>query len=364
VPEHLYTGTDYSTNPHNRMPIGTGPFKLVDWTPGDAMKFERSENYWHQGQPYLDGIVIRIIPQGASRIAALQAGEVDYLPYTEVLPQDFASIRNDPNLQWATGLTSQAQVMLTPNLEREPFNNKQFRQALYTAIDRQTMVKQITLDVDSPPTSQIHKSIGWAQSTDVDLVKLYPFDPAKANQMLDAAGFPRGADGNRTRPMNLYVEIGRPNFDAISQFVQQQWKAVGVPINLMPLDRQVMQDLVYVKRDFDVNLNELNSSGDPEIGIARLYICSTIGPTPLTNGAAYCNPDVDKLFAAGAGPSDPKQRGPSYQQVVKLLADDMPTLPLIDRQDHSVANTRFELKTTFWDEGLIYDRMSNVYLKA
>jgi ABC-type transport system substrate-binding protein len=153
----------------------------------------------------------------------------------------------------------------------------------------------------------------------------------------------RGAssDSNRTRPMNLYVEIGRPNFDAISQLVQQQWKAVGVPINLMPLDRQVMQDLVYVKRDFDVNLNELNSSGDPEIGIARLYICSTIGPTPLTNGAAYCNPDVDKLFAAGAGPSDPKQRGPSYQQVVKLLADDMPTLPLIDRQDHSVANTAF-----------------------
>jgi ABC-type transport system substrate-binding protein len=172
------------------------------------------------------------------------------------------------------------------------------------------------------------------------------------------------SDSNRTRPMNLYVEIGRPNFDAISQFVQQQWKAVGVPINLMPLDRQVMQDLVYVKRDFDVNLNESNSSGEPEIGIARLYICSTIGPTPLTDGAAYCNPDVDKLFAAGAGPSDPKQRGPSYQQVVKLLADDMPTLPLIDRQDHPVANTRFELKTTFWDEGLIYDRMSNVYLKA
>jgi peptide/nickel transport system substrate-binding protein len=327
------------------------------------MTFQRSSTYWKPGQPYLDGVVIKIIPQGPSRIAALQAGEVDYLPYTEVLPQDFANIRDDPNLQWASGLTSQAQVMLTPNLEKEPFNNKQFRQALYHALDRQTMVKQITLGVDSPPTSAIHHSIGWAQSPDVDLTKLYPFDPAKANQLLDAAGFPKQSDGNRTRPLDLYVEIGRPNFEAISQFVQQQWKAIGVPINLKPLDRQVMQDLVYIKRDFDVNLNELNSGGDPEIGTARLYSCSSIGPQPLTNGAAYCNPEVDKLFGAGAEPSDPTQRGPSYAQVVKLLADDMPTLPLIDRQDHSVANTKFELQSTFWNEGLIYDRMSGVYAK-
>jgi peptide/nickel transport system substrate-binding protein len=364
VPEHLYSGTDFSTNPHNRMPIGTGPFQLASWTPGDSMRFQASTQYWKPGQPYLDSIVIRIIPQGPSRLAALQSGDVDYLPYTEVLPQDFASIRDDPNFQWATGLTSQAQVMLTLNLQREPFNNKTVRQALYYAIDRPTMVKQITLDVDSVPLSAIHKSIGWAQSSDVDLGKMYAFNVDKANQLLDRAGFARGADGNRVKPFNMLVEIGRPNFEAISQFVQQQWKTIGVPVNLMPLDRQVMQDTVYVKRDFDVNLNELNSGGDPDVGIARLYTCSSIGPTPLTNGAAYCNPDVDSLFAAGAVPSDPQQRGPSYAQAVKILADDLPTLPLIDRQDHSVANNKFELKTTFWNEGLIYDKMSGVYTKS
>jgi peptide/nickel transport system substrate-binding protein len=363
VPEHLYAGTDFSSNPHNRAPVGTGPFQLVDWTPGDSMTFQRNERYWKPGQPYLDKVVIKIIPQGTSRIAALQAGEVDYLPYTEVLPQDFAAIKDDPKLQWATGLTSQAQAMLTLNLQKEPFTNKTFRQALYVALDRPTMIRQITLGVDSAPASAIHRSIGWAQSPDVDLVKLYPFDPAKANQMLDSAGFPRGADGNRTKPFNFYVEIGRPNFDAISQVVQQQWKTIGVPVNLMPLDRLVMQDLVYVKRDFDVNLNELSSSGDPEIGIARLYTCASIGPTPLTNGSAYCNDTVDKLFASGAEPIEPTERGPSYAQVVKLLADDMPTLPLIDRQDHSMASARFELKSTFWNVGLIYDQLSGIYQK-
>jgi peptide/nickel transport system substrate-binding protein len=363
VPEHLYSGTDYSSNPHNRAPVGTGPFKLTNWNPGDSMTFARNDGYWKPGQPYLDGLVVKIIPQGPSRLAALQAGEVDYLPYTEVLPQDFASVKDSPDIQWASGLTSQAQVMLTPNAQKEPFSSKAFRQALYYAIDRATMVKQITLDVDSVPLSAIHKSIAWAQSPDVDLGRLYPFDLARANQMLDAAGFPRGADGNRTPPLRLYVEIGRPNFDAISQFVQQQWKAVGVPVQLVPLDRQVMQDMVYIKRDFDVNLNELNSSGDPEVGIARLYTCASIQPVPLTNGAGYCNADVDSLFAAGAGPYDPAARAPSYASVVKILADEMPTLPLIDRQDHSVANQKFELQSTFWKEGLIYDQLSTVYMK-
>jgi peptide/nickel transport system substrate-binding protein len=361
VPRHLYDGTDSSTNQHNRMPIGTGPFQLTNWTPGDSMTFQRYDHYWKAGQPYLDGIVIKIIPDGTSRIAALKAGDVDYLPYTEVLPQEFAAIKDDPSIQSASGLTSQAQVMLTLNLQRDPFTNTRFRQALYQAIDRQTMVQQITLGVDVPPISQIHQSISWAQSPDVNLLKQYPFDPVAANQLLDQAGLPRGADGSRTRPLNLYVEIGRPNFDAISQFVQQQWKAIGVPVNLMPLDRQVMQDMVYVKRDFDINLNELNSGGDPDIGIARLYTCASIQPVPLTNGAGYCSDQVDQLFAAGAGPYDPAQRGPSYAQVVKLLADDLPTLPLIDRQDHSVANTTFELQSTFWKEGLIYDQLSAVY---
>jgi len=363
VPAHLYDGTDLSSNPHNRAPVGTGPFQLTNWTPSDSMTFQRSDRYWKSGQPYLDQIVLKIIPQGASRIAALKAGEVDYLPYTEVVPQDFASLKDDPSIQWATGLTSQAQVYLTLNLDHEPFNNKMFRQALMTALDRETMTKQITLGVDAPAISGFHNSIGWAQNPELNLLKQYAFDPARANQMLDAAGVARGADGNRTRPLRFYIEIGRPNFDAISQFVQQQWKAIGVPVQLMPLDRAVMQDMVFVKRDFDINLNESNSSGDPEIGLARFYTCASIQPVPSTNGAGYCNADVDNLFAKGAEPSAPADRGPYYAQVVKILADDVPYLSLIDRQDYSVADMKFELKTTFWKEGLIYDQMSGVYMK-
>ena len=132
------------------------------------------------------------------------------------------------------------------------------------------MVKQITLDVDTVPTSAIHKSIGWAQSPDVDLAKLYPYDPNKANQMLDQAGF--GAWSRTALARDRSTSWSRsvaPTSTRFRSSCSNSGKRLAFPVNLMPLDRQVMQDTVYVKRDFDVNLNELNSAGDPEIGIAR-----------------------------------------------------------------------------------------------
>ena len=107
---------------------------------------------------------------------------------------------------------------MTLNLDKEPFNNKQFRQALMTAIDRETMTKQITLGVDTAAMSAFHNSITWAQNPNVNLLKQYAFDPAKANQMFDAAGFPKQADGNRTRPLKMYIEIGRPNRPCFQSF--------------------------------------------------------------------------------------------------------------------------------------------------
>ena len=116
VPAHLYDGTALSSNPHNRAPIGTGPFSADELDP------ERLDDLPALGpllavRPAVPGPdLLKIIPQGDSRIDALKAGEVDYLPYTEVVPQDVASLKDDPSFQWATGLTSEAQVYLTLNL--------------------------------------------------------------------------------------------------------------------------------------------------------------------------------------------------------------------------------------------------------
>jgi peptide/nickel transport system substrate-binding protein len=365
LPQHLYAGTDIANNPHNRMPIGTGPFTLSEWVAGDHITLKRNDNYWVAGQPYLDSLIYKIIPQATSRAAAIQAGEVDYLPYAEIQPQDFANMKDNPKLQWATGEAPQAQVDLTLNVQHDPLSNKAFRQALYTAIDRNVIQQQLYLGLDNVANNHLHGSIGWAISPDVDLSKMYAFDTNKANQMLDQAGFARGADGNRIKqPLSLVVEAARPNFAPLAQIIQQQWKAIGVPTTIQQLERQVMIQKVYMQRDFDVNVNELTSAGDPELGSARLYICSSIKPVSFTNGAGYCNQDLDKLFQQGSMDSDDSKRAQSYFQAEKILAADLPSLPIIDRVDHSVASTKFEFKSTMWAEGVqTYDGFSTVYQK-
>jgi hypothetical protein len=179
----------------------------------------------------------------------------------------------------------------------------------------------------------------------------------------------RGAssDSNRTRPMNLYVEIGRPNFDAISQLVQQQWKAVGVPINLMPLDRQVMQDLVYVKRGqarFRREPERIEFEWRPRNRHCAAVHLLDHRPHTADQRRRVLQPGWRQAVRGGGRP----ERSQAARSVVPAgrqtprgrYAD-----AAVDRSAGPLGcEYRFQLKTTFWDEGLIYDRMSNVYLKA
>ena len=76
VPKHVFEGTDYRNNPHNQTPIGTGPFKFLEWTRGSFIRLQRYEGYWKPGQPYLDEIIFRIVPDSQSRAIALESGQV------------------------------------------------------------------------------------------------------------------------------------------------------------------------------------------------------------------------------------------------------------------------------------------------
>src|SRR5205085_694905 len=156
--------------------------------------------------------------------------------------------------------------------------------------------------------SAITPDLPWAYNPAVDLGQQYPYSPQKANELLDQAGLPRGPDGMRTKPLRFVVEAARAGFSPLAQVVEQNWAAVGVPVSITALERQVMIDTVYVKRDFDVNLNQLSTGGDPAIGSQRLYTCGNIRPVQFTNGTGYCNPAVDRLFEQGAGQAENAKR--------------------------------------------------------
>ena len=102
LPRHLYEGTDIQTNPYNIKPVGTGPFKFKEWRKGQYIALERNPDYWDSGKPYVDQVIFRIIPDAASRAAALETGDVQYAPFDPVPLADVQRLRDNPELVVST----------------------------------------------------------------------------------------------------------------------------------------------------------------------------------------------------------------------------------------------------------------------
>ena len=102
MPKHIYEGTDYRTNPANQTPIGTGPFRFMEWQRGNFIRLRRYDGYWKPGQPYLDEIIYRIVPDSQSRGIALQSGQVQMTAANDIEPFDVPRFREQPNLEVTT----------------------------------------------------------------------------------------------------------------------------------------------------------------------------------------------------------------------------------------------------------------------
>jgi peptide/nickel transport system substrate-binding protein len=157
----------------------------------------------------------------------------------------------------------------------------------------------------------------WAYTPDVTA---YPHDPARAEELLEAAGFPRGADGNR-----LTITFTHPStFARLGEVMREQLSAVGINLELESLDTTAAVDKVFVQKEFDLGVASYCNGPDPEIGVRRAYISSNIGPIPFSNGAGYVNPDADALLDAAAAQTDRAERAATYAEFQQLIVDELP----------------------------------------
>jgi peptide/nickel transport system substrate-binding protein len=120
---------------------------------------------------------------------------------------------------------------------------------------------------------------------------------------------------------------------------------------LIPVERQVMIDQVFMKWDFEATLQAYGTFGDPAAGIARLYVSTSIQQRAFTNASGYSNPTVDDLFAKGAQKAKPEERAQFYYQVQEILADDVPSLITTDIGHIEAASSKFQLADTLWAQG-------------
>lgn len=338
VARHVFEGGDITASPANSRLIGTGPFKFAEYRPGEFYRLERNDAYWDEGKPYLDEIVYRVLPDRAAAAGALEAGEIQLAAFSQVPLADLERISKVEGLKvYSEGyeaLTYQLAVEI--NHRRKELADLKVRQAIAHAIDKDFVVKTIFLGYAKASTGIVPQNAPEFYTPDVPA---YPFDPAKANALLDEAGYPRGADGNR---FSLKL-LPAPYFGETRQFgdyLRQALAAVGIDARVVNNDSAAHQKAVYTDHDFDLAVAPTVFRGDPAISTTILVRSGTPAGVPFSNQGGYANPQIDALIDKANETVDEAARTELFHQFQLLVAEDLPLINVAEWGFITVASTK------------------------
>ena len=319
VPKHLLgRSADLNSDAFNTArPVGTGPYRFVEWRHGDQLTLAANARYWG-GPPAIGQVIRKVTPSSSVLVSQLRSGEVDVAMVDVTDLPDLAG-RPDVTLSAVDALSYDG---VGYNLANPLFADKRVRQALTCALDRDAMIRTVLhgearpLDGPMPPASPYARA---------DLPR-YPFDPRRAAALLAAAGWQPGADGmlhrgGRPFAFALLTPAGRQKYSAAATVIQQQWKAVGVAAEIRTLDPNALTDVLR-RHQFDAFIQHWGFSLDPSH--RQLWHSSQIQSG--FNYGAYRNATVDHLLDDGlAVPGcDEQRRRDIYGRLQAIIADEQP----------------------------------------
>ncbi|MEH2549819.1 peptide/nickel transport system substrate-binding protein [Bradyrhizobium sp. AZCC 2262] len=328
VPKHLWEGTDPFTNAWINKPVGTGPFIFKEWMRGDHITLERNPDYWEKGKPHLDRILFRVIPDAGARAAGLETGQVHYVPVTPVPLSDVDRLRKLQNIEIVTyGFGTFAPMYLFDfNLEKPVFKDIRVRQAFAHAIDKKALAAVAWYGFAKPASTPVPSVQKQFFATDT---QQYAYDPAKAERLLDEAGYKRGKDGVRFRITHLPVAYGE-DFRRSAEFIRQQLKRVGIEEEIVNYDLAGWLRKVFAERDFDTMTAYYAANADPQIGVHRRFWSKTFNRASWTNGSGYQNPEMDKVIEASHAEADPVKRAELLREFQRIAQRDLPSITLLE----------------------------------
>lgn len=338
LPAHLYAGTDASRNPYNLKPVGTGPFVFDSYKPGAELRLKANTNYFKTGLPYLDGVVLRVIPDAGNQLIALEAGEVDFL--YGVNGADLSRVKANKSLSTLETLSnpggSNCIVSMSFNLEKPIFVDLRTRQGILQGLDRKQFLDRILFGQGKVASAPIASGIPFAYAKDL---KIPGFDKVAAARLLDEAGWKQVGSGTRTAQSVSGVRDGTPlrfrflsfpTFALYGQLIKAQLGEIGVDVQLETADNAPFADRVFVRRDFDTNVISYCNGTDPEVGVRRMYDSAQIGPVAFSNSSAYRNANVTKLFEDASTSSSVSLRSSIYRKIQEILVEDLPYIWLVE----------------------------------
>lgn len=338
LPRHRYAEGDPLSNPLNNAPIGTGPFRFKQWVRGSHIEYERNPDYWQPGQPTVAGLILRVVPDSAARLAAFGNGSLLLGGESPVPLSDLERLTQGGTLKFTTEgyQYSGTETLLEFNLDDPLLGRLEVRQAIAHAIDREVIKKIVYYGYAEASAAPIPSNFPHYH---YDGANPYPPDVQKANAILDAAGLPR--EGNWRFPLTLDPLPYGDSYQRTAVYIKSALARLGIEVQLRNQDFPSYIKRVYSDRAYQFAVNGMSVLFDPTVGLQRLYWSKNYRQgVPFSNGTRYANPEVDRLLEAAAVEPDEARRGELFRAFQAIVMREIPSLTLVLQRQVTLYNAR------------------------
>ena len=317
-------GDEYSNNP-----VGTGPFKFVQWDRGDKIVLAANENYWGR-RPKLDRVIFRSIPDNAVRLIELQRGGLHAMEFPN--PDDLQQIQDDETLE----LLSQPGTnigYLAMNMDKPPLDNLKVRLAINHAINKSEIIKHLYQGLGVPAKNPIPPTM-WSYD---DTIEDFDYNPKLAKQLLAEAGYPNGFETTLwalpvPRP---YIPDGR----ALAEVLQSELRNVGIETKIVTYDwGTYLEKTKYGEHDMAM-LGWSADLGDPD-NFFYFLLSKSSAEKPAGNIAFYRSDTMQNVLEQARSISDKEKRIALYKQAQQIFHKDVPWVPLAHAKQILVVNKK------------------------
>jgi peptide/nickel transport system substrate-binding protein len=354
LPKHILKDDDINTAEFNRAPVGTGPFIIKEWRPGEAVILEANPNYY-RGRPNLDTIVYKFLPQNSDIINQLNIGELDIVGNVPFSLLDQLKTLDGVRTVLAPGRIWEH---LDLNLDNPLFSDVQVRRAIALGIDRQALADNVLKGTAFAAVGD-QSPISWAYNP---VAKVSPRDVNAARAILTQAGWMPGVDGiytkNGRRLSFVLTTASDTTREAVAQLISQQLKEAGIEVIIQLVDVGSLFHDVLKKRHFEAVLYGSILGMDPE----NISLWNSKNIPEKKNGylgqnyAGWRNSEVDFLTESGERTMDIDSRKQIYIRIQDLIVNEVPVVPLYFRSNiDAVSDTVVNYKPSHTPAGSLWN---------
>ncbi len=352
LPAHAFGGsTSIEKAEYNRKPIGTGPYKFVEWVSGDHITVARNPDFHVKGKPYLDQVIFRITPSREVGIAQLKTGEVDVV--WNLIEAQIPEFDGSKDIDvWAHPGLGVERLILNlsqpsgdkagdPASKHPVLSDPKVREAIELGINKKVIVDKLLYGKTTVGSSPI--ATGWAAPK----IPVSEFAPDKAKKLLDDAGWKPGSDGIRAKDgakatLTYQTTSGDKLRELAQQVIQEQLKDIGIALEIKNIPSASLlgtwgDNAPRAKGTFDINMWTTNPGIDPHAHLFIYYHSSQI-PTEANKGegqnyARLKDPDLDKALEEAGSVPDQEKRRAAYERAVKAIVASRVHIFLYNRLD-------------------------------